>query len=75
MKKIVNICVFCGSSTGDNPIYAQAARNLGELMAVRGFNLVYGAGNIGLMGVLADTVLKIGRKAIGVIPEKLVGEN
>jgi|TARA_B100001741_G_scaffold91528_1_gene75033 uncharacterized protein (TIGR00730 family) len=73
MKKIVNICVFCGSSTGDNPIYAQAARNLGELMAVRGFNLVYGAGNIGLMGVLADTVLKIGRKAIGVIPEKLVG--
>ena len=73
MDKIANICVFCGSSAGEDTIYAQAARGLGELMAVRGLNLVYGAGNIGLMGVLADAVLGAGGEAIGVIPEKLVG--
>jgi len=72
MGKIVNICVFCGSSVGVDPIFAQATRVLGELMAGQGLNLVYGAGNIGLMGVLADSVLEAGGEAIGVIPEKLV---
>ena len=73
MGKISNICVFCGSSVGEDPIYTQATQSLGKLMAARGFNLVYGAGNIGLMGVLADSVLAAGGEAIGIIPEKLVG--
>ena len=73
MGKISNICVFCGSSVGGDPIYTQATQSLGKLMAARGFNLVYGAGNIGLMGVLADSVLAAGGEAIGIIPEKLVG--
>jgi len=72
MGEIENICVFCGSSEGDDPVHAEAARALGEAMAKRGLGLVYGAGNIGLMGVLADAVLAAGGRAVGVIPEKLV---
>ena len=72
MGEIQNICVFCGSSEGDDPMHAKAARALGQAMAKRGLGLVYGAGNIGLMGVLADAVLATGGRAVGVIPEKLV---
>ena len=72
MVEIQNICVFCGSSEGDDPVHAEAARVLGQAMANRGLGLVYGAGNIGLMGVLADAVLATGGRAVGVIPEKLV---
>ena len=52
-----SICVFCGSSTGKDPIYRAAAVELGTLLAERGIHLVYGGGSIGLMGVLADAVL------------------
>jgi uncharacterized protein (TIGR00730 family) len=65
------ICVFCGSSKGANSAYSEAARQLGLALVRRGIGLVYGGGNIGLMGVIADTVLKADGEAIGVIPEAL----
>jgi uncharacterized protein (TIGR00730 family) len=73
----MNICVFCGSSTGTNTVYSDGAQKLGYLLASRGHTLVYGGGNIGLMGLIADAVLINGGKVIGVIPgflmEKEVG--
>jgi len=66
------ICVFCGSNVGSNPVYRQTAESLGLLLAHRKIELVYGGGNIGLMGVLADSVLAAGGGAIGVIPESLM---
>ncbi len=66
------LCVFCGSSAGSRPEYRAAARRLGELLAVRGVGLVFGAGHIGLMGVVADAVLAGGGTAAGVIPQALV---
>jgi hypothetical protein len=64
--------VFCGSRTGSLPIYAKETRRLGTLMAQRGIGLVFGAGHIGLMGVLADAVREVGGETIGVIPQALV---
>ena len=66
------LCVFCGSRTGAAPIYAEEARRLGSLMARRGIGLVFGAGHIGLMGVLADAVRAEGGETIGLIPQSLV---
>jgi uncharacterized protein (TIGR00730 family) len=66
-----NICVFCGSSYGVEKIYAEQAKTLGQLIASKGLQLVYGGGKVGLMGVIADEVLKEGGKVIGVIPEFL----
>ena len=71
MAAIASLCVFCGSQTGRDPAHAAAARELGTALAVRGITLVYGAGGIGLMGVLADAVLAGGGRVVGVIPEKL----
>ena len=68
------ICVFCGSSAGHNPIYRDAAEQLGHLLAARGIELVYGAGNIGLMGAVADACLDAGGTVTGVIPEALMGK-
>jgi len=65
------ICVFCGSSRGQKPVYAEAARELGELLARKKIGLVFGGGRIGLMGVVADAVLAGGGEAIGVIPKSL----
>src|SRR5262245_51752444 len=65
------LCVFCGSSPGHREIHADAARALGTALARRGLGLVYGGGSIGLMGVVADTVLAAGGSVIGVIPEGL----
>jgi len=66
------ICVFCGSSTGNDPAYAEAAVRLGYEMARRRIGLVFGGGAVGLMGVIADAVLAEGGHAIGVIPHALV---
>src|SRR5437870_9255578 len=66
------LCVFCGSKTGDRAIYAEATRQLGLSIVQRGIGLVYGAGHIGLMGVLADSVLQAGGEVVGVIPQALV---
>jgi uncharacterized protein (TIGR00730 family) len=66
------VCVFCGSSAGARPEYAEAARRFGAALAERGLGLVYGGGHVGLMGVLADAVLAAGGAAVGVIPQALV---
>jgi hypothetical protein len=68
------LCVFCGSSLGTDPVYRETAVSLGRSLVNRGIELVYGGGNIGLMGVLADTVLAAGGRAIGVIPESLMAK-
>lgn len=65
------ICVFCGSSLGNNVEYSEAAVTLGGLLASRGIALVYGGGNVGLMGVIANAVLDAGGEVIGVIPHSL----
>lgn len=67
----MNICVFCGSATGNNPLYARLAAEFAKLLAERGHSLVYGGGNIGLMGIIADNVLANHGKVIGVIPSFL----
>ena len=66
-----NVCVFCGSSPGARPVYADAARRFGTALARRRLGLVYGGGHVGLMGVVADAVLAAGGRAIGVIPRFL----
>ena len=66
------ICVFCGSSSGSRPEYAAAAEELGGELARRNIGLVYGGGNVGLMGIIANAVLTAGGEAIGVIPENLM---
>src|SRR5262245_24522794 len=68
----MNLCVFCGSSRGNSPVYEAAAQELGRLMANEGHTLVYGGGNVGLMGVLADSVLQHQGEVIGVIPDFLL---
>lgn len=66
------VCVFCGSSMGARPVYAEAARGLGRAIAERGLGLVYGGAHVGLMGVVADAAMQAGGEVIGVIPEALV---
>jgi uncharacterized protein (TIGR00730 family) len=66
------VCVFCGSSSGSDPAYAEAARTLGRTLAERGITLVYGGGHVGLMGVVADAALGAGGEAIGIMPKALV---
>jgi uncharacterized protein (TIGR00730 family) len=66
------LCVFCGSSAGNRAVYAETTRQLGKALAERGVGLVYGGGHVGLMGILADTVLEAGGSVIGVIPQALV---
>ena len=66
------ICVFCGSRPGVRPAYRAAAEAVGGLLAERGIELVYGGGNVGLMGIVADAVLAGGGEVVGVIPQQLV---
>ncbi len=68
----MNICVFCGSSAGTSTLYAETARKLGFLMAGNGHQLIYGGGNIGLMGIVADSVLAHGGEVTGIIPDFLM---
>lgn len=65
------LCVYCGSSPGRNPAYAAAGRALGTALVERGMGLVYGGASVGVMGQVADAVLKAGGEAIGVIPKSL----
>lgn len=65
---IRSLCVFCGSNMGSHPAYREAAVALGRLIVEQNLRLVYGGGNVGLMGVAADTVLEGGGEAVGVIP-------
>ncbi len=67
------VAVFCGSSPGNNPVYAEAAAELGTAIAARGLTLVYGGGNVGLMGIVAEAALAAGGRVHGVITEALLG--
>jgi len=71
-RRLTSICVFCGSSAGVRLDYATAASAFGHLLAEQKIRLVYGAGNVGLMGLLADAALAAGGSVIGVIPQMLV---
>ena len=74
-----SVCVFCGSSPGNDPVHAEGARAMGTEIARRGLTLVYGGGAVGLMGIVADAALAAGGEVHGVIPralrEKEVGHN
>lgn len=72
MKKLKSLCVYCGSSSGRIDDYADAARALAQAMVPRGIRLVYGGAHVGIMGAVADEVLRLGGEAIGVIPESLM---
>jgi len=67
-----SICVFCGSRLGSNPAHAAAARSFGQAIAEQGWRLVYGAGDVGLMGEVATAALTGGAPALGVIPAHLI---
>jgi uncharacterized protein (TIGR00730 family) len=66
-----SVCVFCGSSSGADPAYVEAANALGRLLAAEGLTLVYGGACVGLMGAVADAALAAGGKAVGVLPDFL----
>ena len=68
---ITSLAVFCGSKSGNNPLFSQQAGELGLLMAAKKITLIYGGGNKGIMGTMANAVLKAGGKVIGIIPKIL----
>jgi uncharacterized protein (TIGR00730 family) len=72
MKQLKNICVYCGSSPGRQDAYATNARALAETLVSRDIGLVYGGASIGIMGAVANHVLRLGGRAVGVIPEALM---
>lgn len=67
----LSVCVYCGSRFGASPAFLAAAQSLGRLIGERGWRLVYGGGNVGLMGATADAALAAGAEVVGVIPERL----
>jgi uncharacterized protein (TIGR00730 family) len=71
MRQIRSICVYCGSGSGTDPAFVEAARELGQMLAKAGIRLVYGGGRIGLMGEVARAVLEAGGNVTGIIPEFL----
>jgi len=71
IRKIERVCVYCGSSTGDDPVYTHAAEALGAALAREGMELVFGGGSCGLMGAVARAVLSEGGKVTGIIPSFL----
>ncbi len=68
----MNVCIFCGSGAGKNPVYGTVAKHMGSLLARSQSTLIYGGGNIGLMGIVADQVLAEHGKVIGIIPDFLM---
>jgi uncharacterized protein (TIGR00730 family) len=71
MADLRSICVYCGANPGSDPRYREMAESLGQAMAAAGIRLVYGGASIGLMGVLAKTILANGGEAVGIIPQFL----
>ena len=71
MTAIRSVCVYCGSSLGESQIYTAQAQILGQRLAENGIRLIYGGGRIGLMGVVADAVMKSGGEVVGIIPNHL----
>ena len=74
MQTITSLYVFCGSSSGSRPEYVEAGRQLGSELVSRDITLVYGGSNIGVMRIIADTVLHMGGRVIGVMPQQLVNK-
>ncbi|MEO8250318.1 MAG: TIGR00730 family Rossman fold protein, partial [Burkholderiales bacterium] len=72
MKPAFSICVYCGSRPGNDPAFAATARDVGHWIGEHHGQLVYGGGNNGLMGIVADAALEAGASVVGVIPEALV---
>ena len=72
MARLTSVCVYCGSASGANPAYTEAARTLGRAMAEHGIALVYGGGSVGLMGEVARAVLANGGQVVGIIPRFLL---
>jgi uncharacterized protein (TIGR00730 family) len=72
LPRVDRICVFCGSSPGARPAYREATEELARLLVAEGIGVVYGGGRVGLMGALADAVLREGGEITGVIPRSLV---
>ncbi|MFO1339309.1 MAG: TIGR00730 family Rossman fold protein [Burkholderiaceae bacterium] len=68
----LSVCVYCGSKFGGSPAYLAAAQSLGRLIGERGWRMVYGGGNVGLMGATADAAMAAGAEVVGVIPERLL---
>jgi uncharacterized protein (TIGR00730 family) len=66
------VAVYCGANAGADPIYAEAARAMGRALVTHHLELVFGGGHVGLMGTIADEVLRLGGKVRGVIPQQLV---
>ncbi|THF54876.1 LOG family protein [Pseudothauera rhizosphaerae] len=72
MTTLKTLCVYCGSSSGRSAVYSETARALAAAMVARGIRLVYGGASVGIMGAVADEVLRLGGEAVGVIPESLM---
>jgi uncharacterized protein (TIGR00730 family) len=72
MSKIRKVCVYCGSSPGNDPAFVEAAKAFGAILAKKGISLVYGGGAVGIMGAIAYSVLDHGGEVIGIIPEFLM---
>ena len=72
MKNVRRLAVYCGSASGSQPVFAEATRATATAMVGHGVDLVYGGGRLGLMGVIADSVLAAGGRVYGVIPQALV---
>jgi hypothetical protein len=73
-KKIKNLCVFCGSSTGKDPAFRNETIKLGRILAAENINLVYGGSNVGLMNILAQSVLDAGGTVTGIIPRFFISK-
>jgi uncharacterized protein (TIGR00730 family) len=72
MKNVKALAVYCGSASGSQPVFADCARATAQAMVGRGVDLVYGGGRLGLMGLIADSVIELGGRVYGVIPQALV---
>ena len=70
--KITSLAVFCGSKNGNDPLYAQHAAELGKLLVKNNITLIYGGGSKGIMGAIANAMMEIGGRVIGIIPKRLV---
>jgi uncharacterized protein (TIGR00730 family) len=71
MSKINAVCVYCGSSPGIDPIFVKTAQSFGKILAQDGLRLIYGGGSVGLMGAVAEAVVRHGGEATGIIPQFL----
>ncbi|MCB4767987.1 TIGR00730 family Rossman fold protein [Ancylobacter sp. Lp-2] len=74
MTKIKSLCVYCGAASGDEPIYLEAALELGRLLAQENIRLIYGGGGVGLMGATARACAEAGGHVTGIIPDFLIGK-